>query len=78
MRPARTLVLSDHHAFTGMPAGLEDFELVCTEKDAVKLWRLRPDAWAVPLRIDLEPAFWAAFDRLLEAKLSSRHGPETS
>jgi tetraacyldisaccharide 4'-kinase len=78
VRPARTLVLSDHHAFTGMPAGLEDFELVCTEKDAVKLWRLRPDAWAVPLRIDLEPAFWAAFDRLLEAKLSSRHGPETS
>ena len=47
--------------------------LVCTEKDAVKLWQLRPDAWAVPLRLDIEPAFWAALDRLLHAKLSSRH-----
>jgi len=51
--------------------------LLCTQKDAVKLWRHRPDAWAVPLVIDVEPAFWEAFDRLLDAKLSSPHGPET-
>ena len=53
-------------------------ELVCTEKDAVKLWMLRPDAWAVPLEVEVEPAFWSAFDRLLDAKLSSRHGRQTS
>lgn len=64
--------LPDHHDFGG-DAGLPpDATVVCTEKDAVKLWRLRPDSWAVPLQLDIEPAFWIAFDRLLDAKLSSR------
>lgn len=74
----RCLALPDHAALDTLPAGLEHCELVCTEKDAVKLWRLRPDAWAVPLLVELEPAFWPAFDRLLDAKLSSPHGSETS
>lgn len=59
----------DHHGFDddgGLP---RDVILVCTEKDAVKLWRLRPDAWAVPLQLEIEPGFWQAFDRLLDAKL---------
>jgi tetraacyldisaccharide 4'-kinase len=73
-----TIALPDHHAFNSMPAGLEGRELVCTEKDAVKLWRLRPDAWAVPLTVNLEPDFWSAFDHLLDAKLSSRDGSQTS
>jgi tetraacyldisaccharide 4'-kinase len=51
---------------------------VCTEKDAVKLWRWRPDAWAAPLLLDVDAAFWSAFDRLLNAKLSSRHGSQTT
>lgn len=75
---ARTLALPDHHDFSVLPPGLEAGELVCTEKDAVKLWRLRPDAWAAPLQVEIEPAFWTAFDRLLEARLSSRHGPQTA
>lgn len=74
----RCLALPDHAALDTLPAGLEHRELVCTEKDAVKLWRLRPDAWAVPLLVELEPAFWPAFDRLLDAKLSFPHGSETS
>lgn len=74
----RCLALPDHAALDTLPAGLEHGELVCTEKDAVKLWRLRPDAWAVPLLAELEPAFWPAFDRLLDAKLSFPHGSETS
>ncbi len=78
LQPGRCLALPDHAALDNLPAGLEDGELVCTEKDAVKLWRLRPDAWAVPLLVELEPAFWPAFDRLLDAKLSSAHGSETS
>lgn len=77
VQPGRCLALPDHAALDTLPGGL-DGELVCTEKDAVKLWRLRPDAWAVPLLVELEPAFWPAFDRLLDAKLSSPHGPETS
>lgn len=74
----RCLALPDHAALDTLPADLEHRELVCTEKDAVKLWRLRPDAWAVPLLVELEPAFWPAFDRLLDAKLSFPHGSETS
>lgn len=75
---AETVPLPDHDALATLPARLAGRELVCTEKDAVKLWRHRPDAWAVPLRAEIEPAFWAALDRLLDAQLSSRHGLQTS
>lgn len=68
----RTLALPDHHDFA---AALDaPGEIVCTEKDAVKLWRTRPDAWAVPLQVRLDAAFWTALD----AKLSSTlDGPQT-
>jgi tetraacyldisaccharide 4'-kinase len=72
---AASYALPDHHEFGHLPGAIaKDAVLVCTEKDAVKLWRLRPDAWAVPLQVDIPAAFWEAFDRLLEARLSSRHG----
>jgi tetraacyldisaccharide 4'-kinase len=74
---AQALGLPDHHDFQADPSAGAG-ELVCTEKDAVKLWRLRPDAWAVPLEVEIEPGFWSALDRRLDAKLSSGHGPETS
>ena len=45
--------------------------LLCTEKDADKLWSLRPDALAVGLQLVIEPAFWAAFDRLLAARAAA-------
>lgn len=61
--------LPDHHGFDQAPALPPDAAVLCTEKDAVKLWRLRPDAWAVPLQLEIEPAFWHALDRLLDAKL---------
>lgn len=76
---SRTVPLPDHDDFSGaanaLPSGST---LVCTEKDAVKLWRWRPDAWAVALVVGIAPAFWTAFDRLLDAKLSSAHGSQTS
>ena len=75
---ASTEALPDHHDFAGDAGRWQDGVLVCTEKDAVKLWRLRPDAWAVPLELRIDEAFWRSFDRLLDAKLSSRHGPETA
>ena len=76
LEPRRTLALPDHHHFASSPVS-GDEEIVCTEKDAAKLWRLRPDAWAVPLRVDIPDGFWREFDRLLDAKLSSAHGPQT-
>jgi tetraacyldisaccharide 4'-kinase len=74
-----TFALPDHYDFGGAPLPLDpSASVVCTEKDAVKLWRSRPDAWAVPLVVRIAPAFWPAFDRQLDAKLSSAHGSETA
>jgi tetraacyldisaccharide 4'-kinase len=68
---AETIALPDHYDFdawqrpadTGGP-------LVCTEKDAVKLWQMAPDALAVPLLFAPVPEFFNALD----AKLSSLDG----
>jgi tetraacyldisaccharide 4'-kinase len=67
----RCIALPDHHDFQDwtQPTG-EGFTLVCTEKDAVKLWRVAPEALAVPLVFEPAPAFFAALD----AKLSSLDG----
>jgi tetraacyldisaccharide 4'-kinase len=65
------IALPDHHDFEGWtPPSGPDATLICTEKDAVKLWRSVPSALAVPLRFDPDPAFFAALD----AKLSSLDG----
>lgn len=83
----RTLALPDHYDFDSWQRPTDmDYTLLCTEKDAVKLWQLEPDALAVPLQVSLEPAFVAAVERLLRpslgAKLSSAnehtHGHTTS
>jgi len=74
-----TRALPDHAAFKDLdlPPG-KNWTLLCTEKDAAKLWRLAPQALAVPLVQTMEPAFFSALDRLLEphlrGKLSSGHG----
>ncbi|MBS75849.1 tetraacyldisaccharide 4'-kinase [Variovorax sp.] len=72
---ARTIALPDHHDFAGwhddVPA---DHLLLCTEKDAVKLWRQAPRALAVPLLFEPSDAFLAALD----AKLSSTDGHQAA
>lgn len=69
---ASAQALPDHYDFDSRSVNLQGgYSLICTEKDAVKLWRSRPDAWAVPLAVDIEPGFWRALDRLLAPKLSS-------
>jgi tetraacyldisaccharide 4'-kinase len=70
-----TIALADHDDFAQFPA--IEGEIVCTEKDAVKLWRTHPRALAVPLVVEIAAAFWPAFDALLARKLSSRDGPQT-
>lgn len=72
---ARTIALPDHHGFENwhLPGNISEI-LICTEKDAVKLWPNAPDALAVPLLFEPEPAFFTALDRLLVTKLSSSNG----
>ena len=78
---SQTIALPDHHDFSAklqLPPGCD---LICTEKDAVKLWRTHPQAWAVPLELEIEASFWIALDALLDQlphRLSSGHGSETS
>ena len=66
---ADTLALPDHYDFNSWPHSLDGRQiLICTEKDAVKLWSRRPDALAVPLRLTVPPAFFAALDERLAAR----------
>jgi tetraacyldisaccharide 4'-kinase len=69
---SRRCALPDHHDFADWqpPLGPPAL-LVCTAKDAVKLWQTHPQAWAVPLEFTPETAMFAHLDALLDAKLSS-------
>lgn len=73
-----TVARPDHDDYAGWQRPADrDYTLLCTEKDALKLWRQHPDALAVPLEFMPEPAFFRALDRLL-AQLSSPHGHPTA
>jgi tetraacyldisaccharide 4'-kinase len=55
--------LPDHYDFNSWKRFVDKkIPLICTEKDAVKLWPLHPDALAVPLELEVDPAFLAALD----------------
>jgi len=80
--------LPDHHDFANWQPTRTGRPLLCTEKDAVKLWAHQPDAWAVPLQMVPEPAFWQALDARLRqlglpipaqpGPVSSAHGQQTA
>jgi tetraacyldisaccharide 4'-kinase len=79
----KTLALPDHFDFAQLDTQqLVGYQVICTEKDAVKLWKVWPTALAVPLVQTLEPAFLTALDSMvqgvLRAKLSSGHGHQTT
>ena len=58
--------LPDHYDFNSWQRPTnKGIMLICTEKDAVKLWPLHPDALAVPLALEVDPAFFAALDARL-------------
>ncbi len=64
-----TLALPDHYDFSSWPRKFGAGEtLLCTEKDAVKLWRHVPGALAVPLELDVPAAFFDALDGRLTAR----------
>ncbi|MGI9134119.1 MAG: tetraacyldisaccharide 4'-kinase [Rhodoferax sp.] len=80
---ADTLALPDHYAFDSIPSRLiNGAALLCTEKDASKLWRIAPEALAVPLDFQVEPAFFSELDARIRtciaARLSSSHGHKTT
>lgn len=77
-----TMARPDHDDYAQWQRPLDrDYILLCTEKDALKLWRRHPDALAVPLEFAPEPGFFSTLDRLLaearRARLSSPHGHPT-
>ena len=70
----KTVALPDHFNFNytfNSDLGNEyaGYTLICTIKDAVKLWLVQPEALAVPLEFAPEPAFFTAFDVMLKPLL---------
>ena len=56
---ASTEALPDHYNFESWkrpPDG--HIQVICTEKDAAKLWQQYPDALAVPLQLQLDPGYF--------------------
>ncbi|MEJ8848121.1 tetraacyldisaccharide 4'-kinase [Variovorax rhizosphaerae] len=74
IQPERCIPLPDHFDFEDWRRPPGGHFLLCTEKDAVKLWHVAPEALAVPLVFTPEPAFFAALD----AKLSSLDGHQAA
>ncbi|MDI1239316.1 MAG: tetraacyldisaccharide 4'-kinase [Polaromonas sp.] len=79
---AETRDLPDHYSFDSYPRPQDKgYTLICTEKDAVKLFPRQADVLAVPLVFSPEAAFFTAFDALLDPLLSplpSSHGHQTA
>lgn len=79
---AETRALPDHYTFDSYPRPQDrGYTVICTEKDAVKLFPRQADVLAVPLEFSPEPAFFTALDALLAPLLSplpSSHGHQTA
>ena len=64
---AQTFALPDHDSFAHWTPPPDALPLLCTEKDAHKLWPRYPQTLAVPLVFEPENAFWQALDARLQA-----------
>jgi tetraacyldisaccharide 4'-kinase len=82
MHLCHTQALADHAELHALHIDASQGDVLCTEKDAVKLWAHHPHAWAVPLQTTLPTELLAAIDLHLaqaqHAKLSSPHGHQTA
>ena len=73
---AGTQALPDHYAFDSYQGSMDERRpLICTEKDAVKLWRLQPQALAVPLELAIDAAFYASFDEWFAGTAAQARSP---
>ncbi len=71
-----TLALADHAPLESWQPPADGTPVLCTEKDAVKLWPRWPKVLAVPLELSLTPAFFEALDARIDtalAQLPHRH-----
>jgi tetraacyldisaccharide 4'-kinase len=79
---SHTVSLPDHADVQALASHVMQGDVLCTEKDAVKLWPHHPKVWAVPLQTELPPELRQAIDTHLHAasppKLSSPHGQQTA
>lgn len=77
-----TRPLPDHYDFDSYPRPSDKGNtVICTEKDAIKLFARQADVLAVPLQFSPDPAFFSALDGLLMPLLSqlpSSHGHQTA
>ena len=74
LTPGTEEALPDHYDFCSWQRPSDKhYSLICTEKDAIKLWPMHPDALAVPLQLAIAPAFFAALDARLASLSSPRH-----
>jgi len=66
LQPEQEEALPDHYDFAHWqrPPDPEQ-KVICTEKDAVKLWPRYPDVLAVPLQVQIAPGFFTMLDRCL-------------
>jgi tetraacyldisaccharide 4'-kinase len=70
---AQQIALPDHYNFDSWSRNqYAGQQLICTEKDAVKLWPVDPTALAVPLLLTPEPAFFQALEACVEKALEVR------
>ena len=76
LRLTETEALPDHYNFNSTIgnkyAGYSQrYTVLCTVKDAVKLWQIDPEVLAIPLEFAPDPAFFTAFDAMLKPFLHS-------
>lgn len=65
----QTFTLPDHANFANWTPPSGETPLLCTEKDAIKLWARYPQTLAVPLEFTPEAAFMTALEALLQTRL---------
>jgi len=70
--------LSDHYDMRSIHIDPEMGEVLCTEKDAVKLWNFQPTAWSVPLVTEIPDELLNTILAHIGPKLSSAHGHQTT
>ena len=79
---SHTQALPDHANLQQLHINASQGDVLCTEKDAVKLWSQYPQTWAVPLQTTLPTELLDAIDLHLavaqHAKLSSPNGHQTA
>ena len=73
-----TKALADHDDMRSIHIDPGMGEVLCTEKDAVKLWNFQPTAWAVPLVTEIPEELLNTILAHIGPKLSSAHGHQTT